>query len=333
MGEANITKKIIYPGSGNELEFTPGSKATFHFKTFTLSKDKERKEIDCSKKVGQPFELLIGKQFKLVVWEELVRTMKVGEISEFVVDSSLVESYPFVSKSLRDHAAQQKGHHHAHDHDHKKQGKHHCSMAAFQDQGTGYKDLDELVKEKPDLVFQMHLEKFEKSGEYKKEAWQMDDKEKLAILPKYKEEGNHFYKEKKYTDAALKYSEALGCLEQLCLREKPKDEAWNELNEKKLPFLLNYAQCKLLLGEYYEVIRHTTTVLDSIDPNNVKALYRRAKAHVGCWDPKEARQDFERVMELDQSLVKTVRKELEELDRKEKEHNEEYKEKLKGIFS
>lgn len=197
----------------------------------------------------------------------------------------------------------------------------------------GYKDLDELVKEKTDLVFQMHLEKFEKSGEYKKEAWQMDDKEKLAVLPKYKEEGNHLYKEKKYTDAALKYSEALGCLEQLCLREKPKDKAWNELNQKKLPFLLNYAQCKLLLEEYYEVIRHTTTVLDSIDPNNVKALYRRAKAHVGCWDPKEARQDFERVMELDQSLVKTVRKELEELDRKEKEHNEEYKEKLKGIFS
>jgi hypothetical protein len=29
MGEANITKKIIYPGYGNELEFTPGSKV-FH---------------------------------------------------------------------------------------------------------------------------------------------------------------------------------------------------------------------------------------------------------------------------------------------------------------
>ena len=197
----------------------------------------------------------------------------------------------------------------------------------------GYKDLDELVKDKPDLVFQIHLEKFEKSGEYEKEAWQMDENEKLAILPKYKEEGNELYKEKKYEAAAQKYSEALGCLEQLCLREKPRDTAWNELNQKKLPFLLNYAQCKLLLGDYYEVIRHTTTVLDSIDSNNVKALYRRAKAHVGCWNPEEARQDFELVMELDKSLVKTVRKELDELERKEKEHNKEYKEKLKGIFS
>ena len=189
------------------------------------------------------------------------------------------------------------------------------------------------MKVKPDLIFQIHLEKFEKSGEYEKEAWQMDEMEKLAILPKYKEEGNQLYKGKKYEEAAQKYSDALGCLEQLCLREKPRDEAWNELTQRKLPFLLNYAQCKLLLGEYYEVIRHTTTVLDSIDPDNVKALYRRAKAHVGCWNPKEAREDFERVMELDTSLVKTVRKELDELDTKEKKHNEEYKEKFKGIFS
>lgn len=197
---------------------------------------------------------------------------------------------------------------------------------------SGYDDLDELVKHKPDLIFEIHLEKYEKSGEYEKETWQMDEKEKLAILPKYKAEGNRLYMEKKYEDAAAKYSEALGCLEQLCLREKPKDDAWNELNAKKLPFLLNYAQCKLVLKDYYDVIRHTTTVLDSIDPQNVKAIFRRAKAHVGCWNPNEAREDFQRVMELDKSLVKTVREELKELERKEQEHNKACKDKLRGIF-
>lgn len=245
----------------------------------------------------------------------------------------LVESYPFVSKSLRDFSAtQQANHHHNHD---EKHGKHQCSMAAFHDQGTGYKDLDELVKNRTKLVFEIHLERFHKQGEYEKEAWQMDAQEKLDVLPKYKEEGNSLYKAKRYTEAASKYGEALGCLEQLCLHEKPHDEAWNVLNEKKLPFLLNYSQCKLLLGEYYEVIRQTTTVLEKIDPDNVKALYRRAKAHVGCWDPNKARKDFERAMELDESLAKIVKKELDELDMKEKEHNEEYKRKLKGkgIFS
>ena len=54
-----------------------------------MAEDGERKEIDSSHKLGQPFELLIGKKFKLAVWEKLVKTMKVGEISEFVVHNSV----------------------------------------------------------------------------------------------------------------------------------------------------------------------------------------------------------------------------------------------------
>lgn len=52
----------------------------------------------------------------------------------------MVESYPFVSKSLREYSQQQNGncHHHKDEHGHHDHhGKHHCSMAAFQQQGTG----------------------------------------------------------------------------------------------------------------------------------------------------------------------------------------------------
>ena len=31
-----------------------------------------------------PFELLIGREFKLSVWEEMVKTMRVGEIARFI---------------------------------------------------------------------------------------------------------------------------------------------------------------------------------------------------------------------------------------------------------
>lgn len=44
-------------------------------------------------------------------------------------------------------------------------------------------------------------------------------------------------------------------------REKPNDVEWNQLNQKKMPILLNYAQCKLNLKEYYEVIEHCSSVL------------------------------------------------------------------------
>lgn len=47
-----------------------------------------------------------------------------------------------------------------------------------------------------------------------------------------------------------------------CLREKPRDVEWNELNAMKLPLLLNYAQCKLLMEDYYAVIEHCSSVLE-----------------------------------------------------------------------
>lgn len=46
-------------------------------------------------------------------------------------------------------------------------------------------------------------------------------------------------------------------------REKPHDIEWNKLNKQKLPLLLNFAQCKLSEGDYYPVIEHCTTVLQS----------------------------------------------------------------------
>ena len=89
-----IVKKILYPGTGKELEFTSGSKVVSDaegergFRPCGYRYE-ERKEVDCSRKLGQPFELLVGKKFKLEVWEELVKTMRVGEISEFVVHESV----------------------------------------------------------------------------------------------------------------------------------------------------------------------------------------------------------------------------------------------------
>lgn len=112
-------------------------------------------------------------------------------------------------------------------------------------------------------------------------------------------------------------------------REKPRDEEWSELNKIKIPILLNYAQCKLLASDYYSVIEHCTTVLET-EPNNVKALFRRAKAHVGAWNCKEAEEDFRKVMKLDPKLKSLTQKELQELEKLKKAKNAEDKAKLLG---
>lgn len=97
------------------------------------------------------------------------------------------------------------------------------------------------------------------------------------------------------------------------LAEKPHDTEWNELAALKVPLLLNYSQCKLLERDYYAVIEHCSEVLDKYEPDSVKALFRRAKAHVGAWNPTRARDDFERAATLDPALAPAVAKELRQL--------------------
>lgn len=210
------------------------------------------------------------------------------------------------------------------------QHEHCCSLSAIKP--TGYHDLDKLSRKERDLIFEIELLSVEKPGDYKKETWQMDSGEKLDIIPQLKEEGNQLYTKGEYKDAAEKYAQALGCLEQLSLREKPGDDEWTKLDKMKIPFLLNFSQCKLLLGEYYEVIKHTSTVLEK-DSENVKAIYRRAKAHKACWNPDEAKADFKKAAELEPSLRKTIKKEMEELEQMIKEHNADDKEKMKKMFA
>jgi len=237
----------------------------------------------------------------------------------------VVGGYPFVSKNFRNAVKQYKGelpkNHEQHEHC--------CSLSAIKP--TGYPDLDKLSRKERDLIFEIELLSVVKPGEYEKETWQMDSEEKLNVVPKLKAEGNELYTKGEYKESAEKYAQALGCLEQLCLREKPGDEEWTKLDKMKIPLLLNYSQCKLLLGEYYEVITHTTAVLEK-DSNNVKAVSRRATAPKACWNQDEAIADFKKAAELDPSLRKTIKKELEELDQMIKEHNAEDKEKMKKLF-
>ena len=59
------------------------------------------------------------------------------------------------------------------------------------------------------------LVKVERAGSFEKEVWTMSDEEKLHRVPSLRETGNGLFKEKKYSDAAEKYAEAIGIMEQL----------------------------------------------------------------------------------------------------------------------
>jgi len=72
----------------------------------------------------------------------------------------------------------------------------------------------------------------------------------------------------------------------------------------------------------------------SVLPDNIKALFRRGKAHMGAWNPEEAEADFERVVDLDPSLAGCVRKLLQEISDLRKQKDAEDRSKLCGkLFS
>lgn len=150
-------------------------------------------------------ELVLGKQFKLEVWEVIVQKMSLNEVAKFTVDKSLVSHYPFVSKTIRD---SQKSSH---------ERKHCCGMT-LQNEGLGYKELDELFKNPSDLEFTIELLSVEMPEDYEKDSWQLNDDEKVKTVDELRERGNEQYKFKNYSEAMKSYELALGMLEQLMLK-------------------------------------------------------------------------------------------------------------------
>ncbi|MEQ2184729.1 hypothetical protein GOODEAATRI_011135 [Goodea atripinnis] len=97
------------------------------------------------------------------------------------------------------------------------------------------------------------------------------------------------------------------------------------------PLLLNYCQCQLLQGQYYEVIEHCSSLVFKYE-DNLKAYYKRGKAHAAVWNEKEARADFAKVVELDPSLEASVNKELKALEERLRSKKQEEKGRYKGLF-
>ncbi|XP_048476822.1 AH receptor-interacting protein isoform X2 [Rhincodon typus] len=298
-----------------------GIKATFHYRT--MRSNEERTVIDDSRSRGKPMELIIGKKFKLPVWEAIVVSMRQGEVAEFLCDTKHVLVYPMVSKSLRNIAVGK---------DPLEGQRHCCGIAQLHEHHSlGHCDLDELQKDPQPLIFLIEMLKVEEPGSYRQEAWAMTDEEKLEAVPLIHEEGNQLYKEGKVKEACKRYHDAIACLKNLQVKEKPGDENWMRLDQMITPLLLNYCQCKMLTEEYYEVIEHCTSIISKYN-DNVKAYFKRGKAQGAVWNDVEARKDLSTAVKLDPSLAPVVSRELKVLEERMRQKDKEEKVRFKGMF-
>ncbi|XP_008936517.1 PREDICTED: aryl-hydrocarbon-interacting protein-like 1 [Merops nubicus] len=316
-----VKKKILHGGQGELPKLQDGSKITFHFQT--LKDDFERTVIDDSREAGIPMEIIVGKMFKLEIWETLLSSMRTGEVAEFWCDAIHTGMYALVSRGMRRIAEGR---------DPLEGQKHRCGMGnMFDYHSTGYEDLDELQRSPQPLIFIMELFRVEEPSAYKRDTWAMSKEEKLAAVPVLHSEGNRLVLRKEFGQAAAKYQEAVICLRNLQAKEKPWEDGWLKLESLVTPLVLNYCQCQLELGEYYEVLEHTTELLQKHN-DNAKAYFKRAKAHAAVWNEREAREDFLRVAHLDPSMAAAVKKELKQLgERMRKKHVEDRK-RYQGLF-
>ncbi|KAB0390084.1 hypothetical protein E2I00_011608, partial [Balaenoptera physalus] len=164
-----------------------GPQATFHYRT--LRSDEEGTVLDDSWVRSKPMELIIGKKFKLPVWETIVCTMREGEIAQFCCDVKHVVLYPLVAKSLRNIAAGK---------DPLEGQRHCCGIAQMHEHNSlGHADLDALQQNPQPLVFDIEM---------LKDPWAMTDEEKAKAVPVIHQEGNRLYREgRQITPLLLNY--------------------------------------------------------------------------------------------------------------------------------
>ncbi|XP_056136122.1 AH receptor-interacting protein [Lampris incognitus] len=320
--EEGIRKKLISPGKGALPTFPDGTKVIFHYRTCLC----DGTVLDDSRTMGgrcKPMELILGKKFKLAVWERVVITMREGEVAEFTCDTKHTALYPLVSQSLRNINAGK---------DPLEGQRHCCGIAQIHSHHSlGHNDLDHLQASPQPLSFTIELLQVLQPGSFQLDIWAMSDAEKLKVVPVIHEEGNTLFKQGQIKQAAEKYYNGIACLKNLQMKEHPGDNEWIKLDQMITPLLLNYCQCQLLQGQYYEVIEHCSSLLFKYD-DNVKAFYKRAKAHAAVWNETEARADFAKVVQLDPTLGPSVAKELRSMEEKIHAKKLEEKDRFKGIF-
>lgn len=321
--EEGISKKLISPGKGELSTFPNGTKVVFHYRTSLC----DGTVLDDSRTMGsrsKPMELILGKKFKLAVWEMIIITMRQGEIADFTCDTKHTALYPMVSQSLRNISAGK---------DPLEGQRHCCGIAQIHSHHSlGHKDLDQLQASPQPLVFSIELLEVLPPGSFQLDVWAMTDEEKLQFVPQIHEEGNQLFKQGKIPEAAEKYYNGIACIKNLQMKEHPGDGTWVELDMMITPLLLNYCQCKLKLGQYYEVIEHCSSLIFKYE-DNIKAYYKRAKAHAAVWNETEARADFAKVLELDPTLGQSVAKELRAMEDRLRSKEKEEKGRYKGLFN
>lgn len=120
--------------------------------------------------------------------------------------------------------------------------------------------------------------------------WEKQEAKRKASLSKtelHKEKGDELYKEAKFEEAVAEYTKCIDALK----------ASGKEHSDLALKAYSNRAACNKQISNFDATIEDSTAVLE-IDPENVKALIRRAQAFEGVERYRFALQDIKTVLSM-----------------------------------
>lgn len=134
------------------------------------------------------------------------------------------------------------------------------------------------------IEYTVKLKKFVSVGK----VWKMDVADCISRAQLIKDKGANYIKKERYQTALSLFKHAGTFLEQ---------HSTEEANKIKLAIALNTALCYQKLNCHMEGKTACNDAL-KLDPNNIKAFYRRGLFLVGLWELEQAAEDFNKVSRL-----------------------------------
>lgn len=286
--------------------------------------DHEEFHIDVSRrcKVGstekEPLEVHIGYGLSFTGLEIAIKTMRIGEVSKFVMTPTYAEQFIQMESSLR-RARRKDGHVHA--------SKGNCCLHLT-------KVDEELFKLYGcALEFQLTLVDVKEPSSVKKEIWQMNIDEQRLFLNDLKTTADNFYKAGKYLEAQDSYQKGFALCSHIetALTHDNSDQGSTEdiISVKRL-IQSNLAATKLKLGDYKGVIEICTKLLEQ-NLDDVKSRFRRAQAYTRNGDFVFAEKDLMYLSSSGGHEI-DIQKEFAKLSEKKFMVTQQEKRMFRGIF-
>mmetsp|Transcript_82617 Transcript_82617/g.96610 ORF Transcript_82617/g.96610 Transcript_82617/m.96610 type:complete len:466 (+) Transcript_82617:49-1446(+) len=161
------------------------------------------------------------------------------------------------------------------------------------------------------LIFEVE---FLEAHDKPKTKWDYSEEERIELAKKFKAEGNEFWKNKNSTEAVKKWEQALDYIDG---KFDPESQSF------KNSIRLNLSLACKNNGQFKKAVEHADSIL-GVDPQNVKALYRRAQANMGLAEYDLAKTDLKNALQAEpdnqdvKNELKIVEAKVREAEKKEK---------------